>query len=167
MVLAFRVRRRPDLLRPRANRSDLLIGKSRVFVHQSVGKWRHPFVPDFLANQTQVFGGFLGTFLSLPILKVDVAPTHGDIVDNHPRNRSEAAVPGPFRLAGMTVATRSFQDGQDVRGNVNMRFERPGRDNGRIGALGLYELGNKKNRYERISDSLQPDPIHREFPFVA
>src|SRR3984893_10381225 len=79
----------------------------------------------------------------------------------------DVAVPGPHSLARMTIAAGPLQDGQNIMRYLNMRFQRPGRDDGWIRPLGLYELSKKKHNHQSESDSLHPDHIHRMIPFVA
>src|ERR1700686_2285905 len=65
----------------------------------------------------------------------------------------------------MTIAARPLQDWQDILRYLNVRFQRPGRDDGWIRPLGLHELSEKKHSHQCESDSLQPDHIHRKIPF--
>src|SRR6266478_8031762 len=63
---------RAKRLRPRTNRVYLLVREPRLRVQHPVRERRHPFFPDFFANQGEVLVGLLGIFLRLPILKVDM-----------------------------------------------------------------------------------------------
>jgi hypothetical protein len=84
MVFSLCFQGRANRLRPGTKRIYVLFGESGVFVHQTIGKRGHPFVPDFFADQAQVLSGFLRTFLGLPILKVDMTAARVDVVDDYP-----------------------------------------------------------------------------------
>jgi hypothetical protein len=72
------------------------------------------------------------------------------------------AVPGPHGPAGMTIAASPVQNWQDIRGHLHMGLERSGRDDGRIGSLGLHELGNQEDGRQYSYEYLHPDHVHRK-----
>ena len=80
-------------------------------MHHAVGEGWHASVLDFLANRAQVLISFLGVFLGLPVLEVDVATALIHIVRDQPGQRSDVAIPRPDGLTRMAIVARALHDG--------------------------------------------------------
>jgi len=155
-------------VRPGTNRVYFPIRKSRVFVHQAVGNRGHSFFPDFFTNQAQMLGSLLWIFLRLPILKVDMTSARVDVIHDEPGYRCKVAIPGPHGSVGMTITARSVQTLQYIWGHLHMRLQRSRGEDGGIGSLGLYELGNQKESQQYCCENLHPSHVHQtKFAFLA
>ena len=80
-------------------------------MHHSVGERWHASIPDFLTNRAQMLIGFLGVFLGLPVLEIDMAAALIHIVRNQPGDRSDMAIPWPDGLTRMAIVARALHDG--------------------------------------------------------
>src|SRR5690349_896694 len=98
------------MIRPALEGGALGRADARVPVCWKVVEGRHlalfRHVSDFLA--LALLGGD-----AIPLGKIEMAAALPDVVVNHPRERRDAAVPGPDRLVRMAVVAGAAQDGGD------------------------------------------------------
>src|ERR1700693_2050461 len=100
--------------------------------------------------------------LRFPVLKIDVASCCVHVVGDVPGNRSDEAVPRPYRRTGMAVVAGPFQNSLNFRGHVHVRFETARRDHGRVRPARLNDLNEDQKRDRTKNNPFCRNTSHRK-----
>ena len=111
----------------------------------------HPSESQFPASRNKFLPGVLRGIVHArpePLGEIQVTPAVCDVVGDHPRDRSDVAIPGPVRLIRVTVVARSREDLFHRRWHGHCGLQCPRRLDRRVFSRRAIDLNHYDQRDE-------------------